>query len=520
MRLTNTACRFFGIAAFGALLAAPGAAFSATAGSLQDKVRAYCRAHEREIISEYFRFLAQPNVAADVAGLRRNAEFTVAMMKQRGISSRLLEGRKQGVPPVVYGEVKVPGATRTVVFYAHYDGMPVNPAEWAPGWEPFKPNLATAPFNRGGKVIDLAQSTSPINPEWRITGRSSADDKAGIMTLLNAYAAIIESRENPSVNLKFFFDGEEERGSPHLREFLVDHRELLQSDLWIVIDGPRHPLGQKMVLFGVRGDTNVHLSVYGPKRPLHSGHFGNWAPNPAAMLVNLLASMKDDHGRVLIPGFYDDATPLSEAERLAIMAIPNADAELQSELGIAAPEMPGRTLVESLQLPSLNINGIQAANVGAAAANVIPTAARAVLDLRLVPGNDFRRQIEKITTHIRTQGFTVITHEPTDSERVKHPRLIRVETRAGYNAQRTPMELPIARAVLEAVQSTVDYPIVRQPSMGGSLPLIVIEETLGAKILTVPVVNYDSNQHAENENVRVRFLWEGVETCAALMTLR
>src|SRR5690606_13513438 len=116
----------------------------------------------------------------------------------------------------VYGEVKVPGATRTVVFYAHYDGMPVNPTEWAPGWEPFQPKFATAPVNRGGTVIERAAVSGAINPEWRITGRGSADDKAGIMTLINGYAAITAAGEKPTVNLKFFFDGEEERSSPNL----------------------------------------------------------------------------------------------------------------------------------------------------------------------------------------------------------------------------------------------------------------------------------------------------------------
>jgi acetylornithine deacetylase/succinyl-diaminopimelate desuccinylase-like protein len=494
------------------------AALCMAAQSLQEKVRAYRIANERPMIDEYLEYLAMPNIAADLAGLRRNAAFARDMMQRRGIDARLLEATTAGVPPVVYGEVKVPGATRTIIFYAHYDGMPVNPAEWAPGWEPFKPRFVTAPANRGGKFVDW-KSGDPIDPSWRITGRGSADDKAGVMTLLNAYAALKASGAKLGANLKFFFDGEEERGSPHLREFLTQHRDLLQGELWIIIDSPCHPSGRKLVLFGVRGDVNVHLTVYGPNRALHSGHFGNWAPNPAMSLVNLLASMKDDRGRVLIKGFSDDVTPLSAAEREAIAALPAADADLQRELGIAAPEVAGRSLVDSLQLPSLNINGIQSANVGPGAANVIATHARAVLDLRLVPGNDVSRQVGKVAAHIRAQGFTIIDREPTDEERARQPRLIRLEVKGGYNAQRTAMDLPLAKAVVAAVQSTVAYPVIRQPSMGGSLPLIVIEETMSAKILTVPVVNYDNNQHAENENVQVSFLWSGIETCAALMAM-
>jgi acetylornithine deacetylase/succinyl-diaminopimelate desuccinylase-like protein len=224
---------------------------------------------------------------------------------------------------------------------------------------------------------------------------------------------------------------------------------------------------------------------------------------------------------VLIKNFYDDVTPLTAAEQKAIAAIPPVEDDLLRELGLARPEVPGRTLFEGFALPTLNINGIQGANVGAQAANVIPTVARAVLDLRLVPGNDVPRQVQKVIAHIQAQGWRVIDHDPTDEERARYARLIRVETKAGgYNAQRTPLDSPIAQTVVAAVQSTADYPIVLQPSSGGSLPLIIIEQLLGAKLLTVPIVNADNNQHAENENVKVQSLWDGLETYAALMTMK
>lgn len=486
---------------------------------LLEKVRSHRIAHEREIIEEYLKFVAIPNVAADRTSQRKNADFILGMLRQRGISARLLEAKSTGVPPVVFGEVKTPGAQRTVVFYAHYDGMPVNPAQWAAGWEPFTPRFVTAPAEQGGRFVDDWKPGRPVDPQWRITGRGSADDKAGIMTILNAYDAVIAAGGRIHANLKFFFEGEEESGSPHIREFLAGYPDAVRSDLWIIADGPCHMSGKKIVQFGVRGDVNVGLTVYGPKRPLHSGHYGNWAPNPAQLLVNLLASMKDDRGQVLIKDFYADVTPLTAAERRALAAIPPADADLQRELGIAAPEAPGRSLLESLHLPSLNINGIQSANVGPTSTNVIPISAKAALDLRLVAGNDVQRQIGKVLDHIRAQGFTILDREPTDEDFARHARLIRVEPRPGYNAQRTPLDLPVAQAVVAAVQSTVDYPVLQLPSAGGSLPLIVIEQVLGVKVITVPVVNYDNNQHAQNENVKVQFLWDGIESYAALMTM-
>ncbi len=505
--------------ALGLALFVVGPAFGANA--LQEKVRAWRVTHEREVIDEYREFVAIPNMTVDRANIRRNADFMVAMMKRRGIDARLLALPAPNVNPVVFGEVKVPGATRTILLYAHFDGQPVNPAQWAPGWEPFVPQFATGPVERGGKIVEGWKSGDRVDPSWRITGRGSADNKAGVMTILNAYSALVASGARPTANLKFFFDGEEEVGSPNLEEIFRVHGEVLKSDLWLVLDGPCHASGKKVVMFGARGDVNVHLTVFGPKRPLHSGNYGNWAPNPSQMLVNLLASMKDDAGRVLVAGFYDDVTPLTPAEQRAVAAIPSVEDELKRELGLARAEVPGRTLFESFNLPTLNINGIQGANVGAQAANVIPTIARATLDLRLVLGNDAERQVAKVVTHIKARGWHVLDREPTDAERAAHARLIRVDVKpGGTNAQRTPIDLPAAQAVIAAVQSTVEYPVVLMPTLGGTLPLIHVERVLKTHSIIVPIVNADNNQHAENENVQVQFLWDGLETYAALMTMK
>ena len=488
---------------------------------LQEKVRAWRVAHERELIDEYREFVAIPNITIDRANIRRNADFIVGMLQRRGVEARLLTLPSPNANPVVYGEVNVPGATRTIIFYAHYDGQPVNPAQWAPGWEPFTPKFATAPVEQGGKIIAGWKSGDRVDPQWRLTGRGSADDKAGVMTIINAYAALAAAGAGPTANLKFFFDGEEELNSPSLAAIITANRELLRADLWLILDGPCHPSGKKVVGFGVRGDVNLNLTVFGPKRPLHSGNYGNWAPNPSQALVNLLASMKDESGRVVVAGFYDDVIPLTPAERQALAAVPSIEDELKRELGLANPEVPGRTLFEGFTLPTLNLNGIQGANVGLLAANVIPTVARATLDLRLVSGNDAERQVAKVVAHIEARGWHVLDRDPTDAERAQYSRIIRIELKSlGTNPQRTPMDLPIARAVVAAVQSTVDYPVVQLPTLGGTLPLITIEQMLGPKIISVPVVNSDSNQHAENENLKVQFLWDGLETYAALMTMR
>jgi acetylornithine deacetylase/succinyl-diaminopimelate desuccinylase-like protein len=501
------------VATLGLLLAAVPAA------TIVQQVRQYRQQHEHELLAEYLRLLAIPSVAADSAGLRRTATTIADMMRQRGLANvQLLRATTPGVPPAVFGEVRVPGATRTLVFYAHYDGQPVNPAQWAPGLSPFKPVLASGSLASGGQLLPIPAPGTPLNPDWRLYARGSSDDKAGVMSILTAYQALAQRGIKPTVNLKFFFEGEEEKGSPHLAELLHQHRDVLKSDLWIICDGPVHQSGRKQVVFGARGDVNVGLTVYGPKRPLHSGHYGNWAPNPALGLAQLLASMKDSTGRVTIAGFYDDVVPLTAAELEAVRRVPAVEADLQRELGFARPDGAGQSLVALINQPSLNINGMRSANVGAQAANVIPTTAEATLDLRLVLGNDYQRQIDKVVRHIQRQGYFVTHAEPTDAERAQHPRLVRVTPETGYNAQRTPMDAPVARSVVQAVQSTVSQPIVLLPTSGGSLPLYVFKQELGAATLTVPVANYDNNQHAENENIRLGNLWDGIETMAALMT--
>jgi len=496
--------------------------FSAVCANAQttlQKVKQFCKANEHVMIREYIQFVSIPNVAADSANIPLNAAFIVQMMKQRGIEAGLLDGTTTGVNPAVYGEIKVPGATKTIAYYAHYDGQPVNPKQWAAGLEPFKPVFITAPLEQGGSIVSYKDGDS-INAGWRLSGRGSADDKAGVMVILNAYDALVKSNIKLTQNIKFFFEGEEEVGSLHLNEIFAQNKDRLAADLWVIADGPRHVSGKKLVVFGVRGDTHMDLTVYGPKRPLHSGNYGNWAPNPAMMLVQLLAGMKDEKGNVLIKGFYDDVVPLTAEEKQAIAKVPNIEETLKKELGIAQPDGDGKPFLELLLQPTLNINGIQSANTGKLAANIIPVIATATLDLRLVPGNVAERQAQKVKDYITSKGYHIIDQEPTDAERAQFSKLIKITNGGdGYNAQRTPMNLPAAQGVIKAVQSTVDYPVVLLPSSGGSLPLYLFEKKLGAKVISIPVVNYDNNQHAENENVKISFLYEGIETLAAVMSM-
>ena len=450
-------------------------------------------AHEQTILAEFFDLLAIPNLASDGPNIRRNAAAVSAIFETRGVKTRLLE--VPGAPPVVFGEIDSPNTARTVVFYAHYDGQPLDPKEWStPPWQ-------------------------PVVREGRIYARSASDDKAPIIAMATALDALHASGIPLRANVKFVFEGEEEAGSPHLAAILTKYKDLLASDVWLICDGPVHQSRRQQIVFGARGITQLDITVYGPRRELHSGHYGNWAPNPAMMLARLLASMKDDDGRVTIDRFYDGIQPLSDTERRAIAEAPDVDRDLMRELWLGATEGGGKKLVELLNLPSLNIRGMSAARTGAQASNVIPAFATASLDIRLVKGIDHHTAAERVIDHIRNQGYYIVDRDPDPDTRMAHAKVAKVAVDpGGYNAARTSMDLPISQLVLRTAESARG-PIVKLPTMGGSVPLYMIEETLHAPTITVPIVNHDNNQHSFDENLRLENLWDGIELLAALLAM-
>jgi acetylornithine deacetylase/succinyl-diaminopimelate desuccinylase-like protein len=483
----------------------------------QTPVRTYVEAHKPQILRELTELLAVPNVASDHENIRRNADLIRKIMRQRGVPTRLLE--TPGAPPVVFGEIKIPGAQRTLVFYAHYDGQPVDAKEWA-GGNPFQPTLRSAMIENDGRVLPMPVAGQRIDPEWRLYARSSSDDKAPIVAMLAALDALKANGGKLTSNVKFFFEGEEEGGSPHLMKTVRDNAAILGGDVWLICDGPVSQNRQQQIYFGARGVTGLEITVYGPRRELHSGHYGNWAPNPAMMLARLLASMRDDDGRVLIEGFYDGMEPLGLSERNAIASAPDVDSQLKRELGLVRTERDARKLMSLINEPSLNVRGLQSVAVGPQARNVIPATATASIDVRLVKGIDHKDAEDRVILHIRKQGYYVTDADPDMQMRLQYPRIAKVSVSSGgYNAARTSMELPIARDVAGAVEAARG-PVVRMPTLGGSVPLYILDEVLKVPMIGIPIVNHDNSQHSFNENVRLQNLWDGIETMAALMTMK
>ena len=474
--------------------------------------RQYRQQHERAIVDEFVTLLAIPNIASDRANIQRNAETIAAMMQKRGVAAKLVS--VPNANPVVFGEIKTPGATRTIVFYAHYDGQPLDPKEWAT--PPFSPTLRDKQFEKDGQVISLPFAN--FNPEWRLYARGAADDKAPIVAMMAALDAIRAAGIKTKSNIKFAFEGEEEAGSPNLEKTLAANKELFSGDVWLMCDGPLHQTRRQLIAFGARTVSRVDVTVYGARGELHSGHYGNWAPNPAMELAKLLASMKDDNGRVLVEHFYDEVEPLSALEKRAVEEAPDIDPELMREFGIGSTEGGGKKLTELITLPSLNIRGMASSRIGAQASNVIPSTAMATMDIRLVKGMDPRHTAQRVVDHIRNQGFFVVTQEPTGEERLAHAKVARVTTIADEAAIRTPMDLPISQEVIRVVESARG-PAVKLPNMGGGLPLLSVERPLNTRTIVMPIGNHDNNQHTYNENLRLQNLWDGIELMAALLTM-
>ena len=477
------------------------------------QVRGYRAHHESAILREFAELLRIPNVASDSAGIRRNADVLMSMLARRSLAVRLLE--TPGSPPAVYGELRAPGARRTLVLYAHYDGQPVVPRDWTN--DPWVPVLRDGPVEQGGREVPWPPDGAGAAPEWRIYARSAGDDKAPVMALVAALDALAAARARRSVNLKVFLEGEEEAGSPHLRAMLEEHRDLLAADAWIFCDGPVHQSRRPQVVFGVRGVLGLELTVYGATRPLHSGHYGNWAPNPVALMTELLASLRDTDGRILVPGFDQDVRAPSAAERRALAVLPDPDQALREELGLAGTEANDARLIERIMLPAINFRGVRAGGVGETASNAIPTEARASIDFRLVPDQTPAGVVRRVEDHLRARGWHVVAEAPDSATRRSHERIVRLQWGAGYPAYRMPLDAAFPRAVVQTLEETLGAPVLQAPTLGGSLPLHLFQEVLNAPVVVLPIANHDDNQHAADENLRLQNLRDGIDIMAGLL---
>jgi acetylornithine deacetylase/succinyl-diaminopimelate desuccinylase-like protein len=503
--MTSAPVRFKRAAAAAAALLA--AAATVAAQGPATSVAGWRAAHERQIVDELLQLVAVPNVA-NVDDMAKNVALLKTLFERRGFKVEQSEGSGS---PVVYATLDVPQPRGVLTFYIHYDGQPVNASEWT-RCQPFVPCI----YGAGGQVT-LSPQTA-IDPQWRVYGRSASDDKAPIIALLNAVEALRATGGGPSWNIRVVLDGEEEAGSANFRRFAAARPDALKADLAITLDGPRHPSGRPTLYFGVRGGAGVTVTVYGARNDLHSGNYGNWAPDPSMRLAKLLASMKDDNGRVTIDHFYDDVTPLTATESRALDDAPNVEAALKKDFGVVLPERPEQRLERKLNEPTLSILAMEAGGgLRAPARSAIPASASARIEMRLVHGLDPQKQNALVVAHIRKQGYFIVQgREPSEQERMTHQLIARVEPRGGSTAPKVSMDDPMARAVVSAL-AKLGPPLVRLPTLGGSMPFATFSDRMPTVGLSI--VNHDNNQHGPDENLRLQNLWEGIEMLAAIMRM-
>ncbi len=479
---------------------------------------ALARAQAVKAIPEFTEMLSVPNDAHYPEHIEANVRWAEAAFARRGFRTRRLATAPDG-PPLLLCEKVVRAASRTVLFYSHMDGQPVDPSKWNQE-DPWQPVLKRRTADGEWEAIpfDWIESRG-LDPEWRIFARSASDDKGPVMMFLAALDALAAQGIQPAINIKYILDFEEEQGSKHLPPAVPKYKDLLAADALLILDGPRHyPSNRPTLSFGARGIATITLTVYGPRAPLHSGHYGNWAPNPAFRLARLLASMKDEDGRVAIPGFYD-GIELTEEVKAMLARVPDDEDALKRKLGFAEAEKVGGTLQEALQYPSLNVRGMASGWVGDKVRTIVPDRAVAEIDIRLVKESDPERLIGLVRDHIARQGYCILDHEPTDEERQQCPRLCRFESRISYRAFRTEMDSPVGQWLAHALTTAFGEPPVMKRTSGGSIPIAPFVETLGIPAVTVPTVNADNNQHSPNENLRLGNFVEGIQTMLALLTV-
>lgn len=467
----------------------------------------------RQSFGLFYELLSMPNDAHHPDDIEQNVRWCEKAFASRGFDVKRLDTE---TVPLLLAQLPLRPGLPTVLAYLQLDGQPVDPAHWFQE-DPYKPVLKQQAPQGGWEEIPWGSLEGTINPEWRIFARSASDAKGPVAMFLTAIDALRSMKKSLPYNLKVIMDFEEELGSPHLPASVERHRQELAADVLVIFDGPRHISNQPTLTFGARGIATITLTVFGPKVPQHSGHYGNYCPNPALRLCQLLASMKDDKSRVTIPGFYDGVVIDEETQKI-LRAVPDDQRTLLNAMGLASPDEVAPSYQEALQYPSLNIRGMASGWVAEEARTIIPATATAELDLRLVLESDPQRLINLIRQHIQNQGYLVLDRLPNTYERLSHDKICRFDYEISYKAFRTEMNSPAGQWLSRAMVRAFGQEPVKIRTAGGSIPISPFVTTLNIPAVTVPTVNSDNNQHSPNENIRLGNYIDGVKTMLAIFT--
>ncbi|HMP99517.1 MAG TPA: M20/M25/M40 family metallo-hydrolase [Cyclobacteriaceae bacterium] len=475
-------------------------------------MNALAEKHAVNSFALFYELLSLPNDAHYPDDIEKNVAWCENAFSERGFITKRLETT---TVPLLLAERKVRNAKKTVLIYLQLDGQPVDAANWHQE-SPWKPTLKEKDANGNWNTIAYERLYEGYNPDWRIFARAASDAKGPVAAFLASLDALAELKQSPNYNMKVIMDFEEELGSPQLPKAVEQYKDELAADWFIIYDGPRHISNQPTLSFGARGICEITLTVFGPRNPAHSGNYGNFTPNPAMRLAQLLASMKDDEGRVTIPGFYD-GVELSEEEKKILKQVPDDEMEIKKFLGIAERDKIGDNFQESIQYPTLNIRGMNALFIGKEARTLIPDKAIAEIDIRLVPSSDADKLIALVRKHIADKGYYFVEAEPTEEERLTHPRIIAMRSHVSYGPFQTPFNSELGVWLNRAMTKAFGKEPIQIRMMGGSIPISPFVTTLGIPAVSVPTVNPDNNQHAENENIRVGNYVDAVKTFLAIL---
>ncbi len=458
-------------------------------------------------------FLEIPNDGNFPDQIESNLKWCDTIFKSLGFDAKVLTTNGA---PLLFAQKKFHKNAKTVLFYLQIDGQPVDRSKWNQK-DPFTPVLKKEVGLNKWETIDFNLINKDFDPNWRIFARSASDSKGPAMSFISALEIFNKKGWKPAYNVKVIMDFQEELGSPHLAKAVENYKELLQTDMVLIMDGTRHLSNLPTLTFGARGIVTATIKVFGPRYPLHSGQYGNFAPNPVFDAAKLLAGLKDKNGRVTIPGFYDGIY-LSEGEKAMINNLPEDIATIKKRLGIARQDSVGNTYQESLQYPSLNVRGLKAAWVEKEVRTIIPSEVIIEIDMRLVPETDGEKQMQLLKKYILDKGFHLVDSIPTEQERNTHSKLASFKYKLGSLPFRTEFDSPLGIMLNNAMKRIFNDKVVNMRSTGGSQPIAAFIKTLGASAVSIRIPNPDNNIHSPNENLRLGNFLEGIQTCLAILS--
>jgi acetylornithine deacetylase/succinyl-diaminopimelate desuccinylase-like protein len=435
-------------------------------------------------LEELMEFLRIPSISSlteHAADVNRAAEWVAGRLKKAGIEDVQIlptEGH-----PVVYGQWLHASDRPTIMIYGHFDTQPVDPLElWS-----------HPPFE-------------PVVKEERIYARGASDDKGNMLIPILAAEAMLKTRGSLPVNVKFFFEGQEEIGSPQMPDFISDRRDLLACDMVLSSDGGQWTEDQPALNVGRRGLCALQIDIQSAAHDVHSGTYGGTFQNPIHALTEILSSMRDSRGKILVDGFYDAVRDLSDAERTQIAEIPYDESEYQQELGVDQlyGEAGYSTYERAWVRPTLEVNGIWGGFQGEGIKTVIPSQAHAKITCRLVPDQDPDQIVELIASHVARYAPVGAKASVKKLAGSADPFIIPYDHRGNQ----------AARVVLKELYGKEPY----AARTGGTIPVCgLLLKFLGAHLVNFAFGLEDENLHAPDEFFRISSFKRGLRAYGMIL---